>query len=184
MTLSLSAKIEALLFAATSPMTARQIAKILEVKEQEVSDALAELSCAYQDNARGLTIIQREKEVILGTKKEAAEFLSAFLKEEAESPLTRPQLEALTIIAYRSPVSKTELELIRGVNCSLILRNLLLRGLIEEKDDPTLHTPVYRPSFEFLRFLGVLSVEALPQYEELHKHPDIEAVLQQENAAP
>lgn len=177
MTLSLSAKIEALLFVATNPMSTRQIAKILEVKEEEIGAALEELSTKYREENSGLALIRREKEIMLGSRPEMGPSLSTFLKEQVRGELTRPQLETLTIIAYRSPVTKTELELIRGVNCSLITRNLLMRGLIEEREDPTLHVAVYRPSFEFLRYLGLESVENLPQYDELHKHPDIEAVI-------
>jgi len=69
------------------------------------------------------------------TAKESSEIVEKFLKEELTGEMTRPQLETLTIIAYRGPMTKMEIEQIRGVNCSLILRNLLMRGLVEAKLD-------------------------------------------------
>lgn len=177
MSLSLAAQLESLLFAATNPLSTRQLAKLTGANDEKVAAALAELEERYADDASGLAIIHRGKDIMLATKPGAGALVSAFLKEQVGGELTRPQLEALTIIAYRGPVTKAELELIRGVNCSLIVRNLLMRGLIDERQDPLMHTEVYEPSFEFLRYLGVKSVGELPQFEELHQHPDIEAVL-------
>ncbi|MEK7532222.1 MAG: SMC-Scp complex subunit ScpB [Patescibacteria group bacterium] len=177
MPLSLAAKIESLLFVATAPLSVRQLAKMTDANDEKVAEALAQLEERYREEASGLAVIHRGKEVLLSTKPEAGPLVSAFLKEQVGGELTRPQLETLTIIAYRGPVTKAELELIRGVNCSLITRNLLMRGLIEERQDPLMHTEIYEPSFEFLRYLGVQSVAELPQFEELHRHPDIEAVL-------
>ncbi|MEK7481719.1 MAG: SMC-Scp complex subunit ScpB [Patescibacteria group bacterium] len=177
MSASLSAKIEGILFTATAPLSARQLAKLTGAKDAEIAAALTALEERYTDDASGLVVIHRGAEVILATKPELGELMRSFLKEQVSGELTRPQLETLTIIAYRGPVTKAELELIRGVICSLIVRNLLMRGLIDERQDAAMHTEVYEPSFEFLRYLGVKSTAVLPQYEELHKHPDIEAVL-------
>ena len=177
MSASLAAQLEGILFTATAPLSVRQLAKLIGAKEEPVAAALAELEERYADDISGLAIIHRGADVILATKPELGELMRSFLKEQVSGELTRPQLETLTIIAYRGPVTKAELELIRGVNCSLIVRNLLMRGLIDERQDPLMHTEVYEPSFEFVRYLGVKSTKELPQYDELHKHPDIEAVL-------
>lgn len=180
MSASLAAQLEGILFAATSSLSVRQLAKVTGANDEKVAAALAELEERYTDVGSGLTVIHRGKEVMLATKPELGKLIGAFLKEQIGGDLTRPQLETLTVIAYRAPVTKAELELIRGVNCSLIVRNLLMRGLIDERQDPTIHTEVYEPSFEFLRYVGVRKVDELPQYEELHQHPDIEAVLKSE----
>ena len=92
-----------------------------------------------------------------------------FLKDEINGELSQPSLEALTIIAYRGPISKLELEKIRGVNCSLIIRNLLLRGLIEEKFNKTKNENYYTVTNDFIRFLGLNSLSDLPEYEKLNK---------------
>lgn len=180
MSVSLAAQLEGLLFAATNPLSVRQLAKVTGANDEKVAATLSELEERYADAGSGLTVIHRGKDVMLATKPDLGKLISAFLKEQVGGELTRPQLETLTIIAYRTPVTKAELELIRGVNCSLIVRNLLIRGLIDERQDPVMHTEVYEPSFEFLRYLGVQKVDTLPQYEELHQHPDIEAVLKSE----
>lgn len=177
MSLSLAAKIESMLFVASQPLSVRQLAKLVKSDEVAVDDALLTLGKKYEEEG-GLMILRRGADVTLSTKAEVGPLVGAFLKEQVQGELTRPQLETLTIIAYRGPVTKAELELIRGVNCSLIVRNLLIRGLIEERQDPIMHTEVYDPSFEFLRHLGVQSVAELPQYSELHQHADLEAVLQ------
>ena len=178
MSLSLSAKIESILFVANAPLSVRRLAKLVAEKPEHVTHVLKELKEQYDDEESGLQLVFRGDDVMLGTKAEAGEMVGDFLKEQVRGELTRPQLETLTIIAYKAPVTKMELEMIRGVNCSLILRNLLMRGLIEQRQDKALHVSVYEPSFDFLRFLGLQSVKDLPQYEELHKHSDIEAVLE------
>jgi len=178
MNLSLIAKIESLLFVANSPLTIKQIAKLVDSEPAKVEGVLGDLEEGYGGEDSGLQIVRRGQDVILGTKSEVGSLVGKFLKEQVRGELTRPQLEALTIVAYRGPVTKTELNMIRGVNCALILRNLLIRGLIDEKQDKKLHVSVYEVSVDFLRFLGVQSVDELPQYEELRKHADLESVLE------
>lgn len=172
-----------MLFVASQPLSVRQLAKLVKSDEEAVQEAISALEKKYEGEG-GLMMLRRGADVTLSTKAEAGPLVSAFLKEQVRGELTRPQLETLTIIAYRGPVTKAELELIRGVNCSLIVRNLLMRGLIEEHQDQVMHTEVYEPSFEFLRHLNVRSVTELPQYSELHQHPDIEAVLQSTETSP
>jgi segregation and condensation protein B len=97
-----------------------------------------------------------------------AHVVATFLKEQRSGELTRPALETLTIVAYRGPVAKSEIDLIRGVNCSLILRILLIRGLITAREDQDRMVTLYEISFDFLRHLGIREVRELPQYHELH----------------
>lgn len=177
MSLSLIAKIESLLFVANSPLSVKQIAKLVDSESEKVKEVIEELREGYEGEESGLQVVRRGEDVILGTKSEAGALVGKFLKEQVRGELTRPQLETLTIIAYRGPVTKTELDLIRGVNCSLILRNLLIRGLIEEKQNKKLHVSVYEASFDFIRFLGIQEVKELPDYDELHAHADLEEIV-------
>ena len=89
-------------------------------------------------------------------------------------------METLTVIAYRGPISKGELEIIRGVSCGLILRNLMIRGLIDEEVDSKIKQSKYRISMEFARHLGLPSVESLPEYERLHSHEVVQTLLAQQ----
>jgi segregation and condensation protein B len=86
-------------------------------------------------------------------------------------------LETLTIVSYRGPITKPVLEQIRGVNCSLILRNLLIRGLIERLESTKTQMPKYQVMHEFIKFLGMSSVKDLPEYEKLSTHETLDEVL-------
>ena len=131
----LLAKIEAILFLATKPVTLRRLTEVLGLKDDEIRSAISDLQAVRNVVKSGMHVILQENQVQLVTNPALGDVLSKLSKEEIESELTRPQLETLTIIAYRGPITKPEVEQIRGVNCALILRNLLMRGLIDEKDD-------------------------------------------------
>ena len=83
------------------------------------------------------------------------------------SSVSRPSLEALAVLAYRGPLTRPELEQIRGVQSSMILRNLMIRGLVEMKEDLRLGQPVYRVTVDFLKHIGADRVESLPDFEKL-----------------
>ena len=100
-----------------------------------------------------------------------------FIQDETSGELSRPSLETLTIIAYRGPISKIDLDRIRGVNCALILRNLLIRGLIEAAADKTKKETYYTISLDFVRYLGISSVADLPDYEKLKQDDSIDKML-------
>ena len=167
--------LESILFVASKPVSLRELAGALKCKEDEIKIALEELKSKYNHPESGLRILVIDDKVQMATNPDNAEIVEKFIKEEAVGELTRPQLETLTVIAYRGPITKPELEQIRGVNCALILRNLLLRGLIEEAEGKLL--PVYSLSMEAMRHLGVSSVSELADYENLSKHEFIEKVL-------
>ena len=144
-------KIESLLFVAGKPLTIKKIVDLLgkEVSKKEIVKAIDELTREYKDQQRGIQIVKAEEQVQLVTSAEASETVQKFIKEETTSELTKPSIETLTIIAYRGPVSKIELERIRGINCSLIIRNLLLRGLITENYDKKKREDYYKVSSLF-----------------------------------
>ncbi|MEK7537609.1 MAG: SMC-Scp complex subunit ScpB, partial [Patescibacteria group bacterium] len=103
--------------------------------------------------------------------------VTAYLKEEQAGELTRPALETLTIVAYRGPISKIQLDTIRGVNCSLILRHLMIKGLVEAKHAKDKYQTTYRVSADFVRFLGLTDITQLPDYEQLHVDERLEQIL-------
>jgi segregation and condensation protein B len=172
-------QIESLLFAAAAPVSIKKLADILEIAGSEVQTACKELADELEKSGRGVRIIKNGQKYQLVTAPENAEITQKLLQDETSGELTPPSLETLTIIAYRGPVSKLEIERIRGVNCSLILRNLLIRGLVEYKRDKTKKETYYTVSFQFLRFLGVSKVEDLPDYERLSRHESIEEMMEE-----
>ena len=186
-TMSLVSQIESLLFISNRPLTPRKLAELLEAKPDEVAAALESLREATNGGERGVALVKAGESYQFATRGEHAKLVAAFVKDELVGEMTRPQLETLTIVAYRGPVAKSELERIRGVNCSLILRNLMIRGLVETVDgqsgsqDSLAQLLIrYRVTHEFLRFLGLTSVEQLPSYQELSKHEYLEAMKQQD----
>lgn len=174
----LKSKIESILFIAGKSMTPKKIGELLGVKEAEIENALKELQAQYSQAQSGVQIFSTGTQWQMGTIGENAEVVAQYVKEEFSGELTRPQLETLTVIAYRGLISKTELEIIRGVSCGLILRNLLIRGLVDEEYDAKRKETKYRISLEFVRHLGISRVEDLPEYEKLHGHEVMETLLQ------
>lgn len=174
----LSSKIESLLFVAARPMSMKRLAEACGASKEEVSAALDEIMAAYNVDGRGIRVLHNGSEVQLSTSPDNARLVQDFLKDETTGELTKPSLETLTIIAYRGPVFKAELEQIRGVNCSLILRNLLMRGLVEAQGEPYDPQTTFRVTMDFLRFLGVAGVEELPEYDKLRSHENVVRVLE------
>lgn len=169
--------LESILFVAGRPLSIAKLAEVTDAKKTDVTQAIATLAEAYDKRGSGLRILQTGDAVQLMTAPESAKTVSEFVKDETTGELTRPALETLTIIAYRGPVTKPEIEQIRGINCSLILRNLLMRGLVEASEDKRLMQTTYRVSMEFLRHLGVSSTRDLPDFQKLTAHPLITSAL-------
>ncbi len=180
---SLSATVEAILFAAAKPIAVSALAKTLQVSVEDIRATIDELRARYHQKDSGIHLVDHDGKVQLVTNPDLQESVAAFVKQELEGELTRPQLETLTIIAYRGPVTKPEIEQIRGINCSLILRNLLLRGLIDERDDAERLQGVYTLSMDIVRHLGLHKVTELPEYKDLHAHEKIQELLSESSGA-
>lgn len=165
--MSLNSKLESLLFAAARPLKLSELSSLLKKDKAEIKKDLSNLADYYKNNQRGFQLINNGDKYQLSSSSDNSDLVAKLLAEEVSGELSRPSLEALTIIAYKSPVTKIEIEKIRGVNCSLILRNLLIRGLIEEKYDKQKQVAVYNVSLDFIRHLGVNNCSDLPNYEKL-----------------
>ncbi len=176
--MSLQSQLESLLFVAIKPLSVKDLASLTKSKAKEVEEALKQLMIDYQERDSGLALIKNNSQYQLTTVADNSALVQEFLKDETSGELTQPSLEALTIIAYRGPVSKLELERIRGINCSLIIRNLLIRGLIEEKFDKTKNEYYYTVTHNFIRFLGINDISELTDYEKLNKLETIGQALE------
>ena len=174
----LATKIESILFVANRPMTLAKLAEACDAKKEEVADAVEVLAARYNVEGSGVRILRNGSDVQMATSPESSATVQEFLKDETTGELTKPSLETLTIVAYRGPVTKAELEQIRGVNCSVILRNLLMRGLVEVQGEPYDPRAIYRVTMDFLRFLGVSAVEELPEYDALRSHENVVRVVE------
>lgn len=166
--MGLTAKIESLLFVAGKPLAIKKIAGLLDKPTEEIEATLQSLKTKFNQPGSGIHLLQGGREWQLATNPENSKLIKEYIQDEITGELTRPSLEALTIIAYRGPITKLELEQIRGVNCSLILRNLEMRGLIQTEEDKSRAQMVYTVTLDFLRFLGVDEVSGLPDFTKLH----------------
>jgi segregation and condensation protein B len=181
--MKLDQTIEAILFAAGKPLTVRKLAELVDEKSDKIEDALEALKERLQEGS-GLMLQEYGKEFELVTRPEAADAIKKVVKDEEQGELTRASLEALTILAYRGPMTRPELEQIRGIQSALILRNLMIRGLVEQKDDERLGQPTYAVTFDFLKHLGLASVKDLPDYESLRGNAAISDMLDRLNPKP
>jgi len=165
--MSLSTKIESILFAAPRPMTVKKLAEVVGDSPEAVNAALDQLVNQYNVDDRGIHLLRHASTVQFVTSPLNSKMVTAFLKEEQAGELTRPALETLTIVAYRGPISKIQLDTIRGVNCALILRHLMIKGLVEAKPHKDKFQTTYQVTADFVRFLGLDHISNLPRYDEL-----------------
>lgn len=160
---ALEAKIEAVLFWKAEPITRTELAKILSKSEEEISVALQMLEKNLA--GRGVELMKKDDEVTLVTAAETSTLIEQLTKEELTKDLGKAGLETLTIILYRGPISRREIDYIRGVNSQFIVRNLLVRDLIERVPNPVdQRSFLYRPTFTLLAFLGIKEIADLPEY--------------------
>ncbi|PIR73576.1 MAG: SMC-Scp complex subunit ScpB [Candidatus Moranbacteria bacterium CG10_big_fil_rev_8_21_14_0_10_35_21] len=170
--------IESLLLVSGTPMKISRIAKILGISKPETENLVMLLQTEYSGRNKGMIIIRKEDELQLATTPENAQYVDQLVKSEIQEGLSRASLEVLSIIAYRGPISRIEVEAIRGVNCSFIVRSLLMRGLVDRMENPKDGRGyLYKISFEFLKRLGMEKVENLPDFENLSKDPRIKSVI-------
>ncbi len=162
--------LESLLFISGEPMSFRKLAKIIPQKEEELKLSAESLAKKYAERNGGLRILIKDDKIQMVTAGENSGVVENFLKADIEGELSRAALEVLSIVAYRGPIARSEIEDIRGVNCSFTLRHLLIRGLAERINNPKdARAYLYRVSFDFLKNLGVEKVEDLPKYKELRE---------------
>lgn len=170
--------VESLLFVSGDPVSFVKIAKITGATKEELEKISIKLEEKYAQPESGLMLLAKKDALQIVSRGENVEFVEQLVKNELSDSLSGASLEVLSIIAYRGPLSKVEIEAIRGVNCNYTLRNLLMRGLILRLDNPRdLRGYVYEVSFDFLKKLGIERVEKLPQYDILSKDEKVEEII-------
>ncbi|NIS81525.1 MAG: SMC-Scp complex subunit ScpB [Anaerolineales bacterium] len=160
--MDVTARVEALLFVSSAPVSITQLANTLSVSTRVVEKALDALD---QDCARrGLRLQRHRSKVQFTTAPEFADDIERFLQLEGTTRLTRAALEVLSIVAYQQPVTRPQIDSIRGVNSDSVLRTLLRHGLIEETGrSESLGRPIlYGTTTEFLQQFGIKSLEEMP----------------------
>jgi len=161
--------LEALLFAAEAPVPASLLAEAAEVSLEEVTEALLALAADYDAGGRGIRLTQMAGGWQFLTREEYATYLGRFLRGKKKMRLSRPALETLAIIAYKQPVTKAEVDAIRGVDSSGVLNTLLERELVTIRGrSKVVGRPLlYGTTGEFLSYFGLNDLNELPRVEEL-----------------
>ncbi|MCK6462905.1 MAG: SMC-Scp complex subunit ScpB [Candidatus Pacebacteria bacterium] len=166
----LEKKIEAVLFLKGEPASAKWLAKIIGATEEDIFAALEKLAVDLAN--RGVRLVRNGDTAALATAPELSELAKKVSGEEFNSDLSKAALETLSIIIYKGRATREEVDYIRGVNSSYILRNLSLRGLVDKENQSGggentsgLRVSVYKPSMFLLRHLGLNNPQELPDYE-------------------
>lgn len=162
--------VEAVLFASDAPLSPGEIARADEVLDEDrVEAALAVLKTEYDDSGRAFELREVADGVQIMTRPEFASYLERFDTVPRSSRLSGPALEALAIVAYRQPIGRVELEYVRGVNSTGVIRTLLDRELIEAvgRGEGVGRPLLYGTTSRFMEHFGFPSMEHLPKPEEL-----------------
>ena len=167
---NLGQKLEAVLFYKNEPVSIAWLAKAIGVSIETINESLSTLDAELNSTDRGVVLMRSGDMVKLGTHPEASELIESMLKDELNKDLGKAGLETLSIILYGGPISRSQIDYIRGVNSQFIIRNLLTRGLIERtQNKEDLRSYLYRPTFDLLSLLGVVKIENLPNYEHIKR---------------
>lgn len=162
--LILEQEIESLLFYKGEEVSLAVLKKTLEKKESDIKEALKNLKERLSTTS-SLVLLENEDKYLLTVNPKYSELINKVKNEEQFGELSPSALETLAIVLYKGPISKIELDEIRGVNSSYILRNLLIRGLVERKNING--KMVYTKTLDLMRYLGITNQEELPAFAEV-----------------
>jgi len=161
--------LESLLFVADTPAALEDLAAALEIEPEEAALALQALAGEYQAQERGIRVQRKGNLAQMISAPEAAAEIERFLGLETSGRLSPAALEVLSIVAYRQPITRAQIEAIRGVDSSSVLRSLVRRGLLEQiARAETVGRPIlFGTTFEFLQQFGLESERELPEWDQL-----------------
>lgn len=163
--MKLESLVESLLFVASKPVAIADLAAALDVTAGQIQEALQTLAEACQD--RGIRVQRKNDHIQLVSAPEAGPHIEKFLGLDISGKPSPAALETLSIVAYRQPVTRAQVDAIRGVNSDAVLRALVRRGLLEEvgRADTVGHPILYGTTFEFLQQFGLSHIQDLPDWE-------------------
>lgn len=145
-----------------------KIKSVLDITDNELQNVINDLKNEYENYNRGLRVEEFGNKIKLTTKKEHKEYYEKLVAEESNSMLSNAALETLAIIAYNGPVTRVEIDEIRGINSSHLVRKLLLKNLIKDvgRSDAPGRPILYQITDDFLDYFGLTTIEDLPKIEE------------------
>ena len=166
--------IEAILFVAGEPVNVKDVQRALDVTEDETRQAIDALDSDYSFHRRGITLKRFGEHIQLSTRAEYAPYVERLLQPIQKQSLSQSALETLAIVAYRQPVTKLEMEAVRGVKCDYSVQSLVNKGLIEEVGrKEALGRPIlYGTTDKFLSHFGLHTLDDLPKPPEENTEED------------
>ena len=176
--------IESILFTMGDSVTEKQLTQVLEISQEELFMTLMEMQADYCTDSRGITLVRLEDAWQLRTKPETYDYIKKLLVQPKKRALTDVMLETLSIIAYKQPVTKQEIEAIRGVKSDFSVNKLVEYGLVCELGRlDTIGRPiVFGTTEEFLRCFGVSRIEELPDIDEVTKESFMQEAIEEVGA--
>ena len=159
--------VEAILFVTGNAVEKKEICRALDITDAELEETLDALESGYDFDRRGLRLLRFGAHVQLATRPDYAPYVEKLLQPVQKQSLSQAVMETLAVIAYRQPVTKAEIEQIRGVKCDYSVQSLTSKGLIEEVGrKETLGRPIlYGTTDTFLRHFCISSVAELPEID-------------------
>lgn len=164
--MNLEKKIESVLFFKNEPITLSELSKLTGSDQSKVKEAIESLQNFYKE--RGIVLVSEGEKVGFGTSPELSSLIEDMQKEEYSRDLGRAGLETLAIILYKGPITRRDIDYIRGVNSSFIIRTLMVRGLIERTESKE-RGYSYKATLDLLKHLGISSLKDLPEFETAFK---------------
>lgn len=161
--------IECLLFVSDVPLGLQRIAQLTGISEEEIKNIILELTREYEGDGRSFKIAEIAEGFLMCTRHEFASWIKLLYASRNRAKLSKASLEVLSVVAYRQPITKAEVEAIRGVDCTGVLHTILEKRLIRISGrKKVLGRPLlYRTTDEFLIFFGLKDLSELPRVEEL-----------------
>ena len=177
--------IEAILFTIGESVTLDRLASVLEKDPEDLKVILEEMKIDYSAEERGICLIELDGAYQICTKIETYDYVRKLVSQPKKRSLTDVMLETLSIIAYKQPVTKQEIEAIRGVKCDFAVNKMIEYKLVKELGRlETLGRPiVFGTTEEFLRCFGVSSIEELPDIDEVTKQSFMDEAMEEVSAA-
>ena len=162
--------IESLLFVSGEPLTLKQIASIIKLSSKRTKDLLKDMAVKYRQKSRGIKILNSDDRYSLVTKTENSYYVEELLGNNSRQSLSQASLETLAIIAYKQPITRIDIDEIRGVKSDRAISTLVERELI--KENGRLSVPgrpiLYGTTEEFLKYFGLENINEIPGIEEFH----------------
>ena len=157
--------IESILFVAGRPVSLKELEQITDHSRDQIRDALEQLKTEHAES--GIVLLEQNQSYLLSTNPANSSQVKEFLNAELREKLTDAAIETLAIVTYKQPVSRAEIESVRGVNSQYTIRLLMIRGLIEKTTGNDARANFYRTTHEFMQHLGIKDMKNLPEFETL-----------------